>query len=164
MRDDEECRCYVNHLVAEHRRLDAQLRKMRGAITQSVGPDEEPSFAEVARNVQRLRDQLDHHFTEEEGGGCLDEAVSRCPRLSAEVKRIKEEHADLLASADHLIQRAKTLLPNLLNQFALELEFEKLYQRLRMHEAAENQVLAQGLGMPVNGEETDRQSIASTAV
>jgi hypothetical protein len=164
MRDDEECRCYVNHLVAEHRRLDAQLRKMRGAITQSVGPDEEPSFAEVARNVQRLRDQLDHHFTEEEGGGCLDEAVSRCPRLSAEVKRIKEEHADLLASADHLTQRAKTLLPNLLNQFALELEFEKLYQRLRVHEAAENQVLAHGLGMPVNGEETDRQSIASTAV
>jgi len=86
MHDDQECRCYVDHLIAEHRRLHALLRHMRAEIAHSVSPDEQPSFNGVARVLARLREELEQHFAQEEGGGCLDEAVSRCPRLAGEAK------------------------------------------------------------------------------
>jgi len=158
MFDDQECGSYVNHLISEHRRLHTVLRQMRAAITQSLGSAEQPSFAEVTQILDRLRQELEHHFAQEEGGGCLDEAVSRCPRLAGEAKRIEAEHPMLLADVSRLSEEAKTLPPSPENQTVIQDEFDKLCQRLRTHEKAENVLLAQGFGMTVNGEENSLQS------
>lgn len=159
MSDYDECRCYVDHLAAEHRRLHRTLRQMRAAIAGSVEPDVSPTFAEVARILGRLRDELELHFTEEEAGGCLDEAISRCPRLASEVKRIEGEHPAILAEVDRLIDQVTHSTPTVLNQIDIQHAFERLYQRLIAHEKAENQVLAQGLGISVNGDENGRPTL-----
>jgi hemerythrin HHE cation binding domain-containing protein len=159
MRTDDESRCYINHLVAQHRRLHMMLRQMRNAILECVQPDETPSFAEIARILARLRQELEHHFAEEEAGGCLDEAVSCCPSLSVEAKKIQGDHALILEQIDSLIEHAETLPPTPQNQFAIQREFDRLYHKLQAHEAAENRLLAQGFGKPVNDDETDQSTL-----
>lgn len=159
MRDDHECRCYVDHLVAEHRRLHMLLRQMRAAIAQSVGPDEQPSFGEVTRVVKRLRDELKEHFAEEDGGGCLEEAVSRCPRLAGEAARIEKEHPQLLAGIERLLSAVQTLPPTHPNQVAVQQKFDELCNELRAHERAESALLAQGFGMSVNGDESGKPAL-----
>lgn len=155
MRTDDQCLCYVNHIVAQHRRLHFMLRQMRHAIVESVQPDETPSFAAIVRILTQLREELERHFAEEEAGGCLDEAVSRCPSLSAEAKQIEAEHQEILAQIDRLTEQAGTLPPTPQNQFAIQQAFDQLYRRLQKHEAAENRLLAQGFGVQVNGDEAD---------
>jgi hemerythrin HHE cation binding domain-containing protein len=154
MRDDQESRCYVDHLVAEHRRLHMLVRQMRAAIAQSVGPDERPSFDEVRRVLTRLRDELKHHFAQEDDGGCLDEAVSRCPRLAGEAQRIEAEHPQLLAEISRLLDEAQSLPPTHQNQIAVQRSFGQFCEELRAHERAENALLACGFGMNVNGDES----------
>lgn len=146
MRDDDEIVCYVRHLAAEHRRLHGILRRLQDSLVYAVGPDEAPTFTEVVRILGRLRDELAHHFAQEEAGGCLDEAVSHCPRLSAEARRIGAEHPELLAEADRLIARVQQLEPTSVNQFALQREFESFFHNIRAHEKSESDLLRQGFG------------------
>jgi iron-sulfur cluster repair protein YtfE (RIC family) len=151
VRTDDECHSYINHIVAQHRRLNAMLRQMRNAILESVQPDEKPSFTVIARILGQLREELEHHFAQEEAGGCLDEAVSRCPALSGEVKRIEAEHPEILAKLDNLMHQARSLSPTPQSQVALQQAFDQLHRQLQKHEAAENRLLAQGFGVQPNG-------------
>jgi hemerythrin HHE cation binding domain-containing protein len=154
MRDDPDCSCYVSHLIAEHRRLHYLLRQMQIAIASSIGPDEQPSFAPVQRALTQVRQELTRHFAEEEDGGCLDEAVSLCPRLVGEAKRIEDEHPLLLADLDGLIARSQTSPATHPNQLTLQRDFDRLCQQLREHEKAENRLLSQAFGVTVNGDES----------
>src|SRR5262245_22738680 len=142
MRDELEGRCYADHLMAEHRRLHSLLRQMRQAIARGVGPDEQPTFEEVGRVLARLREELVQHFAEEEAGGCLDEAVCRCPRLADEAKRIAAEHPQILVQIDRLAAQTRELPPTHVNQLAIQRAFDRLYQELCAHEKAENTLLA----------------------
>ena len=159
MRDYSECRHYVDHILAEHQRLHRMLRQMRAAIVSSVQPGATPTFEEVARILGRLRDELQLHFTEEEAGGCLDEAVSRCPSLAAELKRIEAEHPMLLGEITRLIGQANHLEPTVQNKVAMQKAFDRLYLQLRAHEKAENQLLAQGFGTNLNSAESDQPAL-----
>jgi len=159
MRDYNECQPYVDHLLAEHRRLHAMLHQARSVIVQSGGPDRDASLADVAATLRHLREELKHHFAEEEEGGCLDEAVSRCPRLSAEAKRIEAEHPELLLEIDCLIAQAQDGDQSVENRIALEKSFSDLCQQLHAHEAAENALLRQGFGTNVNGDENGQPNL-----
>jgi len=107
MRDYNECQAYINHLLAEHRRLHTLLRLASAAINQSGDPHRDASPVDMAKILRHAREELQHHFAEEEGGGCLNEAVSRCPSLSPEAKRIEAEHPGLLYEIDRLITLAE---------------------------------------------------------
>jgi len=150
MRDYEECRPYVDHMLAEHRRLHQLLCSMRAGIEQSAGRDCQELFTEVAQCLKLLREELSRHFAEEEGGGCLDEAVSRCPRLSGAQRSIEAEHPLILERVDRLIDEATKLPPNLGNQIAVKDAFNELYVQLCLHERAENALLQEGFGANFN--------------
>src|SRR5690349_5290104 len=103
MRAYDECHCYVNHLIAEHRRLHRMLRLARNAIC-PPGSSESVPGTDIVKLLGEVRAELEHHFAEEEGGdGCLEEAVSRCPSLSDDARRIESEHPRLLEDIDRLI-------------------------------------------------------------
>src|SRR5215218_9902290 len=91
MRDYNECRCYVEHLIADHRRLHRMLRLAQGAIVASGSPDRDATCADIVQVLRQVREELKHHFAQEEAGGCLDEAASRCRGLSVEANRIELE-------------------------------------------------------------------------
>src|SRR5262245_18549708 len=90
MSNEAKCNSYIDHLVAEHRRLHAMLREMQSAINHSVEREEESSFARVIRILTKLQAELHQHFGEEETGCCLEEAVCRCPRLSSDAMKIED--------------------------------------------------------------------------
>src|SRR5688572_23467234 len=100
MRAYDECRCYEDHLIAEHKRLDRMLRVARNAIMPLGAATGNVPAADIVKLLGEVREELQHHFAQEEGGGCLEEAVSRCPSLSDEVRRIEAEHPRLLESID----------------------------------------------------------------
>jgi hypothetical protein len=156
MRDFEECQPYVDHLTAEHRRLHTMLRQARGAIVQCGGPDRDATGNDVVRVLRRVRDELACHFAQEESGGCMNEAVSRCPRLSLEVQRIEAEHSELLAELDRVLAQALDLDDSVQSRIAFENAFDNLCRQIHAHEAAENVILSQGFGTNINGEESDK--------
>ena len=159
MRDDDQIRSYIDHLVAEHRRLHSTLRQVRSSLVYAVCPDETASFTEVTRILVGLRDELARHFAQEEEGGYLDEAVSHCPKLSAEAKRIEAEHPELLAEVDRLISQTRQLEPTPVNQFALQREFEDLFHRIRAHEKSESELLRQGFGTNFDDQPDSRSTL-----
>lgn len=159
MRDYEECRPYIDHLQAEHRRLHHMIQQARGAVIQSGGPDHDASVADILRILRNMREELAHHFAEEEAGGCMDEAVSRCPRLAAEVQRIEAEHPELLAQLDGLIVEAADVEKSVKHRVAFENAFDNLSRQIHAHEAAENAILRQGFGSNVNGEDTGTTAV-----
>ena len=159
MRNYDECRCYVEHLIAEHRRLHRMLRLARAAIVASRGPDRDATAADVVRILHQVREELDHHFAQEEGGGCLDEVVSHCPSLSSEARRIEAEHPRLLENVDRLIAEALDCDQSVEKRVALEREFDELCRQLDAHEAAENVMLRKGFGANVNGGESAQPTL-----
>lgn len=147
---DEQHRSFMDHMRVEHRRLHKMLGEMRSAIASGDDQAEAPSFGHVVFVLQKLYEELKHHFAEEEAGGCLEEAVCLCPRLSAEAKRITCEHSEILDEVSGLIEQAKTLPANTKNRFAMGQELDRLGRRLQSHEAAENRLLSQGFGIAAN--------------
>jgi hypothetical protein len=149
---------YVEHMLAEHRRLHAMLRRARSSIMHRGGPDQDVRPTDIARELRRIRQELASHFAEEEGGGCLEEAVSRCPRLSAEARSIQARHPELLRDIDSLIAQVEAGEPTLDARIAIEKEFDCLCDRLHAHEAAENDLLRQGFGTNINGDENGKHA------
>lgn len=144
----DECRVYVDHVIAEHRRLHRMLRTARAFLAANQAAD----GAAIVGVLQQVRDELAAHFREEEGGGCLDEAVSRHPGLAAEERRIETEHPQLLEAIERLIELAAARDWTAAQHVVLEHEFDAFCQRLDVHEAAENRLLREGFGIVVNGE------------
>src|SRR3954447_5246032 len=160
MRDYNECRCYVEHLIADHRRLHRMLRLAQAAIVASGSPDRDATCADITRGLRQVREELEHHFAQEESGGCLDEAVSRCPGLSAEANRIELEHPQLLENVVRLIAQALDCDQSLENRLILERGFDELCRQLDVHEASENALLRKGFGANVNGDERSEETLS----
>jgi hemerythrin len=144
MRTYDECKTYVDYMLAEHRRLHRLLLQARKTIAAYAGDSD---WAQSVVNVLReLRATLECHFADEEGGGCLDQAVSFRPALAGAMKQIEAEHPRLLAQVDRLVAQAKDGRDTPADHVSLTTAFDELCRGLHTHEAAENEILRQGFG------------------
>ncbi|MFN0020204.1 MAG: hemerythrin domain-containing protein [Pirellulaceae bacterium] len=148
MNEDDDCRTYVEHLRLEHSHINHSLEELQQLLAnESQWNKEIPTPALPARLIQ-LRELLVHHFREEEEGGCLEEAQSRSPNLSAGVRTLLAEHASLLSALDRMIAKAEVLAGQPGYLHILQVEFRGLLQQLHAHEAEENRILLFGFGSP----------------
>ncbi len=115
------------------------------------GSTENVPGANIIQLLGGVRQELAHHFAQEEGGGCLEEAVSRCPSLSDEARRIEAEHPRLLEGIDRLIAQAQDADRSVQGRIQVAREFDELCAQLDAHEGAENALLRKGFGVNVNG-------------
>jgi hypothetical protein len=127
------------------------LRVARSAIMPVDNANGNATSSEMVKVLRGVREELEHHFAQEEAGGCLDEAVCRCPSLSAEARRIEAEHPRLLESIDRLIAQAEDSDRSVEGRIAVAREFEELCAQLDAHEGAENAMLRKGFGANMNG-------------
>jgi hemerythrin-like domain-containing protein len=143
----EPCQPFVEHLRGEHARLNAELRAVQEALAEFISaPRNTADAGAVAARLVRLRDELDRHYAEEEAGGCLEEAVSRCPSLGADVQRLVKEHPVLRRQMDELVAKAQRLsqTPQQFDEVARD--FAALTAWLHRHESEENRILLYGFG------------------
>ena len=92
----------LGHMLAEHRELFTLIQSVRTALA-APGEPTPNRRAAVMQSLRSLRCHLHDHFSQEECGGFMEEAVARIPRLSAAMQSILGQHPDLLAELDHVI-------------------------------------------------------------
>lgn len=158
MLDINDCQPYVRHMLAEHRRLHKLLQAAGNVVRK-------PSVnwsTQLCPLLIELRQELEHHFLQEEQGGCLEQAASYCPSLSADVRRIEAEHPRLLAKLKALIEQTASGRSSERDRQALEHAFASLSRDLYAHEAAEIESLRRGFGINVNDDEVG-VAIAATS-
>jgi hypothetical protein len=144
MNDPEECVAYAEHLHHEHSRLNRLLTEVGHEVARLGQPDVEHGLrARLETRITDLCDQLNSHFAEEEAGGCLEEAVTRCPSLAAEMSTVMQEHQVL----DRLLC---TLLAQLgdpaVTAAEVQSSWQAFYTTIQSHEAAETRLLQMAFG------------------
>src|SRR5207237_1194293 len=88
---------YVEHLLAEHRRLEQLIHRTLAALPAWESADTSGWLPRMIEGLKAIRQEAANHFREEELGGCLEEAVAHCPSLSSEFTRAEKEQQELLA-------------------------------------------------------------------
>ncbi len=158
MNDRDEKFAFVDHMQAEHRRLEQLMRRTLAALPSWEEADTAEWLPRMTSGLTAIRIELAHHFRTEELGGCLEEAVARCPQLSPEVEKIEREHDKLLQHLDELIARCQTTgTPTPAQAGALEQEFRQIVRELKLHEVEENRVMQRGFGVCLDGEALDQR-------
>ena len=147
MRTHSECGAFVDHLRLEHRHLREAVRGTVVAIEAWRRANGHAERGEIVFDqLHLLRDQIVNHFREEESGGCMEEAVSRCPSISLDAKAVEAEHPILHAELERIIGRVKSLSLPTETVASIESDFREFAKRLSAHEAAENRILRYGFG------------------
>jgi hemerythrin-like domain-containing protein len=147
-----ECGCsgYLKHLQVEHRQLNHLLGTLEQQLTgwrePTVVP---PGFADHLQDLQRM---LVAHFVEEEEGGCLEEAVVRCPQLGPQRTALEAEHGQLKQQLENLVEHVRH--PHV-GAPHVRTAYRAFADQLRAHEAGESEVLERAFGGEVS--EYDRE-------
>lgn len=100
----------------------------------------------IIDQLAALWDELSRHFAEEEDGGCIEEAVCRCPSMSREAQRLELQHETLLDQLEQLIVRCCLTTTTGECADGVKQEFEEFSQQLHMHEDVENRILQHAFG------------------
>ena len=148
MNVNDDCRTYAEHLRIEHSHIDRSLEELQHLIANTAQWSKENPAPALLAGLVQLREQLAHHFREEEEGGCLEEAQSRSPSLLEDVRTLQAEHAGFLKTLDGLIAEAKLLAKQPADLQPLQTTFSGFLRQLHAHEAEENRILLFGFGSP----------------
>ena len=146
MSHEDECLAYVVHLRIEHRKSHGVVQRIERNWL-ALGEETRPSgqAPSVIEELQVLRSNLAEHFAEEDGGGCLEEAVCRCPSLGPLADRIERDHPILLAELDGIIARSRTEKKPA-QRSDVQQRFRVFATRLSAHEVAESSILEVAFG------------------
>ena len=139
---------YVTQLRSEHRRVKRCLAKVErqwDVIRQ--GARSALGFDELIGSLTELRDELSHHFAEEQAGGCVEEAVSHAPHLGRDRVQLERDDHELIKLIDGLI---KNLRKSPKSIKAVEKKYLQLVQQIGTYEAAESRLVAESFGIDVD--------------
>jgi len=146
---------YVDHLLAEHRRLERLIHRTLASIPTWEESDFVGWLPAMRSGLEAVRAELAQHFKEEEAGGCVEEAIARCPGVSQEAQAVLQEHGPILAELDRLIALCRRAQPPTADEARqIEHDFRALVRRLRQHEAVENDIMQRAFAVSLeNGVE-----------
>ena len=136
---------YVTQLQSEHRRVKQclgrveQLWRSWREGTQSV-----VGIGELIGSLADLREELAHHFAEEQAGGCLEQAVSCGPQYGREAAALSREAPELLKLIDSLIDELRTISKSMRQT---EQEYRELIHQVCHYEAVETRIVEQCFGL-----------------
>jgi hypothetical protein len=147
MHERDEKFAFVDHLVAEHRRLDHLLVQSAAVIRDDAGGAKQ-WLPRLTATVTALRCELAQHFGAENQGGCLEEAAARCPAVSLDVRRLVCEQDELIERLDEMLGRCQTTTELTTTQVgAIEQELRLIVSEVRRHETQESRVVERGFSV-----------------
>jgi len=135
---NDNCRTYAEHLRIEHSHIDRSLEKLEHLVANTAQWGKENPAPALLAGLVQLREQLAHHFREEEEGGCMAEAQSRSPSLLDDVQTLQAEHAGFLKTLDGLIAETELLSKQPTDLGPLQATFSGFLHQLHALEAEEN--------------------------
>lgn len=133
----------LGHVLAEHQDLFNRLTAARKAFATEAPPDQD-RLAALRQGLAALRDHLHEHFTQEERGGFLEEAVARMPRLGSAVAGLVAEHPALLAELDKIIAALPSSEASAAAWQQAGQAFAGFAAHMLAHERSENAVVQEG--------------------
>ena len=106
MEPDEQLSSALDEARARRKTLHDALVHLEEAIS-SPAANRIPNWtATVLKEMIETRDAFDQHvFVTEKPDGLYDEILERAPRLTGNVRRLREEHPEIIASSHELIAR-----------------------------------------------------------
>lgn len=136
---------YIGRLHREHRHINDRVNRIHSFLEQLTA--RLPTAAEIHQLTLELKGlyaELERHFDEEEQGGCIEDAVSRNPKLADEANRLFAEHAALLAQLSNLCRQLDENVEVVQSVSKVAGDFRVFADALQTHEAFENSILHQG--------------------
>jgi hypothetical protein len=137
------CGALLEHIQQEHHHLNTDLIAIRHELERLSSDAQGPLPPETIKRLKDLRTELEGHFHHEECGGCLEEAASRVPSVSHQVRQIEAEHRELLSAIDRLNTAAASPSGS---RASVAREFADFAARLHAHEVAETRLIEYALG------------------
>jgi hypothetical protein len=134
------CGGYLNHLQAEHHRLNSAVLKTRHQLAAFWKSGKAGAARDaLIDQLENLLTQLQGHFREEEEEeGCLEEAVARCRSVRPNVRTLMDEHPQLMQPLKELIVGMKS---RTIDRKKCQQLFESFAAKLKEHERIENSLL-----------------------
>jgi hypothetical protein len=144
-----QCGAYLEHIQAEHHRLNLALVEIRHQL-EGLRDSTQPRTATdaVIDKLVGLLKELRGHFAEEEKGGCLEEAQVRCQSVGPNVVALMNEHPQLAQELERLIAAMKG---RTISEEEGRQRFEAFATKLKAHECNENRLVQYAFG----GDESD---------
>lgn len=125
-------------IVEQHRGLRSHLDALWACATAMPVDDDEASRwrCDLAERLDVLRDDLVAHFAHEEAGGGFDELARQMPHAAPKLAAWVAEHLIILRLLEGLLAEVAADTPA-----GLVAGTARLVERLRRHEAVENELL-----------------------
>ena len=123
-------------VLGEHAKLHTLMDQLRDICT-GVGVGSLGTEADRYRLLEEARERLCVHFEAEEHEGHFGMLVTTQPGLSAEIRRLKNEHKEFLRMIDRLLELGRASSED--QEFTLALK--GFLERFNAHERSENTLL-----------------------
>jgi len=145
MSEDQHVQPIGGHIQRQHQELQKLVRAIGHLFSHQPEGTSLGNFANEARHaLAELRHHLAEHFTQEEDGGYLEEAVARVPRLGTCVAMLEKQHPELLAEIDRVIACAAVQPATAEQRQQIGADFARFARNLLRHEDIENRMLQEG--------------------
>ena len=144
MSEHEDCRTYMDHIRLQHRRLHHLVESLRPLVCGGAGCGS--AFADAKQTLVDLADQFAKHVAEEAGGGCVEEAICRCPRLASQAREVTAQYPKIQAEIAQLADRFAGRTELGAASRVVEQELEQLARDLGKLESDERYILREAFG------------------
>ncbi len=135
-------------IAREHKRLSSHLGTLLRILT-----ERQRASVEIAVEFEKLKDELVHHFHEEDDGGFFEGIVDHAPRLSERIAALREEHVQLLEQLNELQAKADVPSASLEWWEDMEHSFHEFSCELMRHEHRENEILQEAYGVDIGAQD-----------
>ena len=133
-----KARKFLRSIQGDHRKLIKQFLAVRDSWNILDDP-RSSDYATIRKQLTSLREQLAEHFTDEEQGGYLHQALSAAPRLRQQAAELAGQHKCFLECLDRLSNNLRAEEAESWKE--ARSDFGQLVIDLQKHEGAENMLL-----------------------
>lgn len=87
---------YVHGVRADHAELETIDRALRASLNAGERAQWRPEATlEIVKQLESMSQHLERHFTNEEAGGYMEEALALAPRFSSQAAQLLKQHGQL---------------------------------------------------------------------
>ncbi|QDU30671.1 hypothetical protein ETAA8_58180 [Anatilimnocola aggregata] len=144
MSEHDDCRAYTDLIRLQHRELRRLIEQLLPLVR--VAGECNSAFNDAKQLVGDLADHFAKHVAQETGGGCVEEAVCRCPRLKLQVRDVYAQYPKIQAEIARIFAKFVSCGQLGSTSRMVEQELVQLAQSFDRLESDERYILREAFG------------------